>query len=550
MAKRSLAHIIRDVIIVGLIIFAGFYFDKGEGKLWKLKKLWETNVNRGEYVKFIRLTSSDKKDLFVAEINGIKVFNKDGKLLFSKDYSRECDYIKTGLSDVDGDGKNEILVVGFSRARKTLFFEILRGNGAFIKRETFGEDSPFYMKPFRVFFFSDDTGYKVLIGGYNGEIELFPNFYRKSIIGNRFQGGNAFLENPFSVNNITIASIDGKKRIVASIEGGFLFYMDLSGNVIDKIKVFSRGNSKKILRKMRCYDVDFDGDDEVLIGNDKKIDPTILVIDIRGDSLMIDYRKYWWKTKITEIRSFDIDGNPDNVEVFYGTKKSVIKELKFNKKSPGVLSKPDVKTFHATGKIVELAKIFDVNLGKNFLLFGSSYGDIGVVCDGRAKFVSLKGGILHRLDTNKNVFAALLTNKLYLFKSRFSTRPFYYSFVFGAILLAIFYLILSSVIGRIRKPKATFTVREETPEALKAERKMLLDSLFDLKKVFDAGEMDGDAYAERTKEIRERIKVIEEKLFEMGVKLEVEIYKCPNCGASVSIHEDRCPYCGSPLNLG
>ena len=56
MAKGNTGKIIRDVIIVALIIFAGIYFDKGSSVFWKPKKVWDKNLKNGEYVKFINIT--------------------------------------------------------------------------------------------------------------------------------------------------------------------------------------------------------------------------------------------------------------------------------------------------------------------------------------------------------------------------------------------------------------------------------------------------------------------------------------------------------------
>ncbi len=552
MAKMSTGKLIRDIFITALIIFAGIYFDSGSSTLWKSKKVWVKNIKNGEYVKFINITHKDKKDIFVAGKDSIEVFGMDGRLELKKEYLARADFIKTGLADIDGDGLNEILVVGYSESNESMFYEILKGNGTVVESKTFNSESPYYLKPFRVFLYSKNGRHGILISGYNGEIEFYPFFKRISLIGENIYSGEDY-ENGNSVNNIAIATVGDKDKIVASIEKGYLFLVnlnyDLSFSNLSKIKAYSSGSATKILRKMRCYDVDFDGNDEVIIGNEKRIYPTILIVDI-GNALSSVHSEYYGKTKIAEIRKIDLDNNPDTEEIFFGTKRRGIIELVFKRGIPGKVFVVKNKIFYFPGKIVELAGIFDRSLDKKFLLFGTSDGRVGVFCNNKSFFRNLSGGELHRIDVKGNLFVVALSNRLYLLKSEFISTPFYYRFTFGAILLAIFYLILSAVIGRIKTPKVTFSAREETPEALKAERKMLLDSLFDLKNVFDAGEMDGEAYAERTKELRERIKIIEEKLFEMGEKLEVEMYKCPNCGASVSVHEDKCPYCGSPLNLG
>ncbi len=549
MAKTNVGRLVRDIIIVFLIIFAGVYFDKGSSEIWKPKKIWEKSLNSGEYVKFINIVKKSKKDIFVAEKDKIEVFNIDGKLLFERDYSNRADYIKTGLGDIDGDGKNEILVVGYSESNKEMFYEILKGSSV-VESKVFDSYSPYFLKPFRVLLYSKNGSHGVLIGGYNGEIEFYPYFGKVNLVN---VSGKYDSENGNSVNNISFITVDNRDKIVASIERGYLFLINLDGNLgysgLTKIKAYSNGYATKILRKMRCYDVDFDGNDEVIIGNEKKIYPTILIVDV-GNSLSSVFSKYFAKTKIAEIRKIELDNNPETAEIFFGTKKKGIIEYVFKKETPDTIFEAKRKIFYVPGKIVELSSVFNKEIDGNSLLYGTSDGTVGVFI-GKKSFVKrLNGGGLHRIDAKGDLFLVLLSKSLYLFKSRFYGTPFYYRFTFGAILLAIFYLILASVIGKVKRPKVTYSAREETPEALKAERKMLLDSLFDLKKVFDAGEMDGDAYADRTKELRERIKIIEEKLFEMGEKLEVEIYKCPNCGASVSIHEDKCPYCGSPLNLG
>ena len=86
-----------------------------------------------------------------------------------------------------------------------------------------------------------------------------------------------------------------------------------------------------------------------------------------------------------------------------------------------------------------------------------------------------------------------------------------------------------------------------TAEAQKARRIMLHESINDLKRMENSGEVPPDAYLARLKDLRGQLAEAEANLIKLGVPLTAETFKCPNCGGALELGTDRCDYCGQTV---
>jgi hypothetical protein len=73
---------------------------------------------------------------------------------------------------------------------------------------------------------------------------------------------------------------------------------------------------------------------------------------------------------------------------------------------------------------------------------------------------------------------------------------------------------------------------------------MLHESIADVERMKQSGEMPPEAYAARLKELRADLADNDAALKKAGVKVQVETFKCPNCGGTLPLGVDKCDYCG------
>jgi hypothetical protein len=81
-------------------------------------------------------------------------------------------------------------------------------------------------------------------------------------------------------------------------------------------------------------------------------------------------------------------------------------------------------------------------------------------------------------------------------------------------------------------------------EAQRARRRMLHESIQDLKKMQGRSEVSGDAYLARLKELRQQLAGVNAALITLGEPIKVETFSCPHCGGSLELGSDRCEFCG------
>jgi hypothetical protein len=94
------------------------------------------------------------------------------------------------------------------------------------------------------------------------------------------------------------------------------------------------------------------------------------------------------------------------------------------------------------------------------------------------------------------------------------------------------------------KPTLRVAAEDQSVESLKAKQLMLHESLADVERMRQSGEVPGDAYLARLRELRGELADTEAALMKAGVSIKPETFKCPNCGGTLPLGIDKCDYCG------
>jgi hypothetical protein len=95
-----------------------------------------------------------------------------------------------------------------------------------------------------------------------------------------------------------------------------------------------------------------------------------------------------------------------------------------------------------------------------------------------------------------------------------------------------------------KKPEMKISIQDKSRESLEAERRMLKESIADVERLRKSGEVTGDAYLARLKQLRGDLAENETTFKTAGFPIKVETIKCPNCGGMLELGMDKCEYCG------
>lgn len=134
-------------------------------------------------------------------------------------------------------------------------------------------------------------------------------------------------------------------------------------------------------------------------------------------------------------------------------------------------------------------------------------------------------------------------------KVNFSSLPgFQYTpLIVGVILSAVILLIAAILASIPQKPELKVSFEDKSQQSLEAERRMLKESIADVERLRQSGEVTGDAYLARLKSLRADLAQNETAFKTAGFAIKVETFQCPNCGGTLQLGMDKCEYCGQAI---
>lgn len=511
MNSRSTTTIIFSVIMIVLVMGVAVLFSfNGSSAAEKYSAIsrWQTSYSSAESMKIIDLTGDGVDDLFIQSLYNASIYDGAGTILQSWDITSA----KSTMGDVNGDGVEDVIIYEYAPASVMII-----SKGSLESSFNVSDMST----PSRVTVMKFPSGTEIVLGDASGNLQGYKpdgTFLWKASVGYD------------EIRGLDDARVDGQPYLAAASYSGEVGVVDANGN-------FRWKNSTETLRRMRAYDLFGDGTSEILTGGEY------------GDFSIWnanDGSKTFSKTMgqaISEIRTAEINGDPSSIEIIVGGKEGGLWAFDASGKELWSRTLGD--------KVTEIVGADFNDDGAEELIIGDDTGQVTIFSgDGnRSKVKAYTSGIT-RVDEGRlngeRVVAVSSNYELEVQRMEYSAIP---GFQFAPLLVG---LIVSGAIAVVawilatmpKKPEMKVSIQDKSRESLEAERRMLKESIADVERLRQSGEVVGDAYLARLKQLRADLAENEVAFKTAGHPIKVETIKCPNCGGMLELGMDKCEYCG------
>lgn len=329
------------------------------------------------------------------------------------------------------------------------------------------------------------------------------------------------------------ARINGQTYLATASNDGNIAVYDADGK-----KVWSRAQEQ--LRRLRAFDLNGDGNSELITGGEygaffiySAVDGSPLFNTTLGQA-------------VSEVREVELNGDPASREIIAGGKEGGIWAFSNtgDKLWSGSLS----------DKVTEISGIDIDGDGKEEAVIGAESGEVAVFTgDGSRNNLSTHPTGIYRIDVGKLGTERYVViadgGKIDVEKINFNSIPgFRYTpLIVGVIVSAIILAIAGILVSIPQKPEMKVSFQNTSRESLEAQRRMLKESIADVERLRQSGEVTGDAYLARLKRLRADLADNEAAFKTQGYPIKVETIQCPNCGGTLELGMDKCEYCGQVL---
>lgn len=514
MSRKIIPFVVALVLICLVMVVAGVFSFSGAVTADKFGSdtAWSQPYNTAESMKVIDLTGDGQDELFIQNTQNVTVYNGDGSLLWSFAYSQP----KTSLGDVNGDGTEDIIV--------------FHSNGVDVITNGQSSTIAFALNigtPARVALIRFASGPQIILG------DTSSNLLALGLDGQPLWTANMGSE---EIRGLDDAKIDGQTYLAAASHSGIVRLYDGTGN-------FLWNNGQGQIRRMRAFDLNGDGNSEVLTGSEYG---DFFIYSARDGSTL--FNKALGQA-VSEVREVELNGDPSSREIIVGGKDGGVWAFSFDGTTAAQLW-----TGSLSDKVTEISGL-DINEdGKQEAVIGDEQGNVAVFTDtgSRNNLPKHSSGItridIGKLGGERYVVIAdgseVQTNKVNL-----SSIPgFKYTPLVVGLIVSAVILIIAAILASIPpKPEMKVSFQDKSKESLEAERRMLKESIADVERMRKAGEVTGDAYLARLKRLRGDLAENEAAYKTAGYPIKVETFQCPNCGGTLELGMDKCEYCGQVI---
>jgi hypothetical protein len=514
MSRKIIPFVVAFVLICLVMVVAGVFSLGGAVRAQKFgdQVAWSKPYNTAESMKVIDLTGDGQDELFLQNSSDVTVYDGSGAVVASLPFSSP----KTTLGDVNGDGVEDIVVyyVGTGMAVDVIS-KMQQKNLANLLNIGF---------PARVALIRFDSGPQIILGDNGGGLLALST--DGQALWNSQLGGN-------EVRGMDDAKINGKTFAAIATNDGNIAVYDSEGN-----QVWS--GTQEQLRRMRAFDLNGDGNSEIITGGEYGAFNIYNAAD--GSTL---FNKSLGQA-ISEVREVELNGDPSSREIVVGGKDGGV--WAFSNTGQQLWSGS------LSDKVTEISGI-DINGdGKQEAVIGADSGEVAVFTEtgSRNNLASHNSGIT-RIDVgklgNQRYVVVADGNEVQTDSINFSSIPgFQYTPLIVGLIVAAIILVIAAILASIpKKPEMKVSFQNTSRESLEAQRRMLKESIADVERLRQSGEVTGDAYLARLKRLRADLAENEATFKAQGYPIKVETIQCPNCGGTLEFGMDKCEYCGQVL---
>ncbi len=514
------------MVIVMTISVILFFTGAAPREKWDFQEVWKAYFPGAESAKIIDLTGDKVKDVFLQSESEVAIFDAQGQKIWSNIYQSPA----TTMGDFNGDGTDDFVVI-YRPEEESVRATAYTGQG----QELWSRALPNFWEPSRATSvdFEGDGVREIVAGDISGHLVCLSS-QGEILWEYQLSGPLSVSSEEAYVRGLDDVPLAGTTAVAAANYAGQIVLLDGRGQALWKVE-----NFPEQLRRLRAYDLDGDGRSEVIVGGKYGV----------IWSLSSDEGKQLWSQgigqRVQEIRSVEVDGNPATTEVAVGGKIGAL--VVYNYQGQRLLSASP------GGKVNEIATIDLDDDGRDEILVGTNEGKL-VIYDHQGNSLQSKifTGEITRLDagklTDEDQFVVATGKQVSLLQMALIKAPFWYNTLVAGFIACLAIAAGAWAITNIAPaPKLQYSAEDMTIEGLRAKRKMYLESLHELKKAHQTGQVPTESYLARSKELREQIALAEAEMMKLGASIKPEMMKCPNCGGSIELGSDKCEYCGQTV---
>src|SRR5690349_3163804 len=473
---------------------------------------WSQAYGTAESMKVINVMGDGQDELFIQNTQNVSIYDGSGAILLSQDYQSP----KTTLGDVNGDGMEDIIVY-------------YRGTGASVDVIHNGQTTTLATaldigSPARVALIRFASGPQIVLGDSSGRLlslSLEGQPLWTSTLGSS------------EVRGMDDARIGGQVHLATATNDGSLAVYDAQGN-----QVWSQ--NQEMLRRMRAFDLNSDGNSEVITGGEYG---AFFIYSAADGSSLFNTQL---GQAVSEVREVELNGEPSSREIVAGGKDGGVWAFSS--------SGEELWSGSLSDKVTEISGIDIDGDGKEEAVIGADSGEVAIFTgNGSRNNLSTHNTGITRIDVGKlgteRYVVVADGSEVQVEKINASSIPgFQYAPLLVGLIVSAIILVIAGILASIPpKPEMKVSFQNTSRESLEAQRRMLKESIADVERLRQSGEVTGDAYLARLKRLRADLAENETAFKAQGYPIKVETIQCPNCGGTLELGMDKCEYCGQVL---
>ncbi len=516
MTSRTIVTLVLAVVLIGavLCITGGMsLLGIANNAKFAQTQVWEASFSDSQSMKILDFTGDGQDELFVQNTNQIALFDSAGQELWHENFSGSL--LSTTLGDVNGDDVEDIVV--FHSSGVTVYL----GDGS----ELWSVSPDDLGSPYRSAVLRFAGGTQVLVGDDSGQVVALDTSGQEV-----WRGETAIVD---YIRGLDDARIDGDPYAAVANHNGLVKLFDEQGNALWEYDLGSD------LRRLRAYDLDGDGNSEILIGGDGS--RLVALSAVTGEEL---FAKGLGQT-IVEIREAELNGDPGAREFVVGGKDGGV--WAFNANGAQLWSST------LSNRVNEIVAIDVDDDGVDEVAVGDDGGGVTLFTgSGARQTLESWNSAIMRLDsgrlTGSDQLVVADASAVHLLDLSKQTAPFFYTPLLAGLIIALVIAFAAWFIATIPpKPVLRVAAEDQSVEGLQSRNRMLHESLADVDRLRGTGEMPANAYLARLRDLRGELADTQAALQKAGQPIQLETFKCPNCGGALPIGLDKCDYCGQTV---